>query len=106
MLRSLVGSEMCIRDRYVRWSGLSVPLGLAAGSVCILEGKDMLKWLMTACLLYTSDAADDLLCVDLGGRRILKKKNAVQQHMRQFILTHPIPTVALIRCSTSHSQLQ
>ena len=27
------------------------------------------------CLLYTSDAADDLLCVDLGGRRILKKKN-------------------------------
>src|SRR5450756_3186814 len=27
-----------------------------------------------ACLLYTSDAADDLLCVDLGGRRIIKKK--------------------------------
>src|SRR5450756_3211916 len=28
------------------------------------------------CLLYTSDAADDLLCVDLGGRRIIKKKNS------------------------------
>ena len=28
------------------------------------------------CLLYTSDAADDLLCVDLGGRRIVKKKQA------------------------------
>ena len=27
------------------------------------------------CLLYTSDAADDLLCVDFGGRRIIKKKN-------------------------------
>ena len=27
-----------------------------------------------ACLLYTSDAADDLLCVDLGGRRIIHKK--------------------------------
>src|SRR5450756_3236432 len=26
----------------------------------------------TPCLLYTSDAADDLLCVDLGGRRIIK----------------------------------
>src|SRR5450756_1210589 len=25
---------------------------------------------ITDCLLYTSDAADDLLCVDLGGRRI------------------------------------
>src|SRR5450756_3253141 len=30
--------------------------------------------LRTGCLLYTSDAADDLLCVDLGGRRIIKKK--------------------------------
>ena len=29
------------------------------------------------CLLYTSDAADDLLCVDLGGRSILKKKNYI-----------------------------
>ena len=28
----------------------------------------------TRCLLYTSDAADDLLCVDLGGRRTLKKQ--------------------------------
>src|SRR5680860_1764166 len=26
------------------------------------------------CLLYTSDAADDLLCVDLGGRRIINNK--------------------------------
>ena len=31
--------------------------------------------LISPCLLYTSDAADDLLCVDLGGRRIIKKKN-------------------------------
>src|SRR5450756_3255131 len=34
------------------------------------------RWLSTlrgprTCLLYTSDAADDLLCVDLGGRRTL-----------------------------------
>src|SRR5450756_574780 len=28
-------------------------------------------WLFSSCLLYTSDAADDLLCVDLGGRRII-----------------------------------
>eukprot|EP01016_Furgasonia_blochmanni_P000630 TRINITY_DN10176_c0_g1_i12.p1 TRINITY_DN10176_c0_g1~~TRINITY_DN10176_c0_g1_i12.p1 ORF type:complete len:373 (+),score=98.78 TRINITY_DN10176_c0_g1_i12:228-1346(+) len=31
-------------------------------------------YLFKVCLLYTSDAADDLLCVDLGGRRIIKKK--------------------------------
>ena len=35
------------------------------------------------CLLYTSDAADDLLCVDLGGRRIIKKKKKQKvDHMR------------------------
>src|SRR5659263_649372 len=27
------------------------------------------SWRLNCCLLYTSDAADDLLCVDLGGRR-------------------------------------
>ena len=31
------------------------------------------------CLLYTSDAADDLLCVDLGGRRIIKKKKQTKK---------------------------
>ena len=30
------------------------------------------------CLLYTSDAADDLPCVDLGGRRIIKKKKTTR----------------------------
>ena len=27
------------------------------------------------CPLYTSDAADDMQCVNLGGPRIIKKKN-------------------------------
>ena len=30
--------------------------------------------LPTSCLLYTSDAADERSSVDLGGRRIIKKK--------------------------------
>src|SRR5659263_769762 len=34
-----------------------------------LFGLFLQRWI---CLLYTSDAADDLLCVDLGGRRIIK----------------------------------
>ena len=37
------------------------------------QQKETIQWKNT-CLLYTSDAADDLLCVDLGGRRIIKKK--------------------------------
>src|SRR5450756_2445187 len=43
-------------------------LGLLA-----IWGWDHRRW-WAVCLLYTSDAADDLLCVDLGGRRIIKKK--------------------------------
>src|SRR5450756_698594 len=41
-----------------------------------MDGRtvDHLETLGHSCLLYTSDAADDLLCVDLGGRRIIKKK--------------------------------
>ena len=31
--------------------------------------------LLTTCLLYTSDAADERSSVDLGGRRIIKKKH-------------------------------
>ena len=31
------------------------------------------------CLLYTSDAADERSSVDLGGRRIIKKKNIAKR---------------------------
>ena len=37
-----------------------------------VPGEDILT---TTCLLYTSDAADERSSVDLGGRRIIKKKN-------------------------------
>src|SRR5665213_2769640 len=39
-------------------------------AICRLSDQERCPW---GCLLYTSDAADDLLCVDLGGRRIIKK---------------------------------
>eukprot|EP00658_Telonema_sp_P-2_P048167 TRINITY_DN36651_c0_g1_i1.p1 TRINITY_DN36651_c0_g1~~TRINITY_DN36651_c0_g1_i1.p1 ORF type:complete len:104 (+),score=40.78 TRINITY_DN36651_c0_g1_i1:109-420(+) len=81
MLRSLVGSEMCIRDRckdnihkvfqYMQtsrtqsssWAGLQSDLGLCHPITC---------------LLYTSDAADEEDSVDLGGRRIIKKKRRIR----------------------------
>ncbi|GAB5802254.1 hypothetical protein JMUB7527_28610 [Staphylococcus aureus] len=53
----LVGSEMCIRDRM-------------ASDNSVLNVADTRY---NPCLLYTSDAADDMQCVDLGGRRIIKK---------------------------------
>ena len=76
MLRSLVGSEMCIRDR-LRRDGHR---GGAAMTDEILRVENLTvgyngSHALEDCLLYTSDAADDLLCVDLGGRRIIKKKH-------------------------------
>ena len=40
--------------------------------ICIKRG---LKDKLTSCLLYTSDAADELPCVALGSRRIITKKH-------------------------------
>ena len=65
---------MCIRDR-CQGPGLLPAQQAGAG---VDPGRDVyvprLRRGRSACLLYTSDAADDLLCVDLGGRRIIKKK--------------------------------
>eukprot|EP00658_Telonema_sp_P-2_P061315 TRINITY_DN50026_c0_g1_i2.p1 TRINITY_DN50026_c0_g1~~TRINITY_DN50026_c0_g1_i2.p1 ORF type:complete len:130 (-),score=14.11 TRINITY_DN50026_c0_g1_i2:48-437(-) len=38
---------------------------------------DLVKELSQLCLLYTSDAADEEDSVDLGGRRIIKKKKKI-----------------------------
>ena len=38
----------------------------------------------TGCLLYTSDAADERSSVDLGGRRIIKKKKR-QHHKSESV---------------------
>eukprot|EP00825_Cyclidium_porcatum_P033638 TRINITY_DN3560_c0_g1_i8.p1 TRINITY_DN3560_c0_g1~~TRINITY_DN3560_c0_g1_i8.p1 ORF type:complete len:141 (-),score=28.43 TRINITY_DN3560_c0_g1_i8:24-446(-) len=40
------------------------------------------------CLLYTSDAADDMQCVDLGGRRIIKKKKKKKERQRTTVREH------------------
>ena len=58
---------------------IDVPASVPAQSgVFVLRGRSgglVRDAMFRLCLLYTSDAADDLLCVDLGGRRIIKKKN-------------------------------
>ena len=67
-------------DVYKRQSQLDAVNGhLAAqrpsGESTQVRSVVIFVWLVAGCLLYTSDAADDLLCVDLGGRRIIKKKH-------------------------------
>ena len=39
-----------------------------------MKYKYWLACMAQICLLYTSDAADEARSVDLGGRRIIKKK--------------------------------
>ena len=43
-----------------------------------VERNDPAGMLQKRCTLYTSDAADDLLCGDLGGRRCIQKKKKTQ----------------------------
>ena len=64
----LVGSEMCIRDSLQTDAWPS--FGLKDDPAYPVR----VHFAPRACLLYTSDAADALLCVDLAGRRIIKKK--------------------------------
>eukprot|EP00969_Alexandrium_andersonii_P247447 10934751-Alexandrium_andersonii.AAC.1 len=63
MSASLVGSEMCIRDRPSDSARKMVPNptseALQGGRVEAAPGSAQLK-LRTPCLLYTSDAADDM----------------------------------------------
>eukprot|EP00969_Alexandrium_andersonii_P151851 6714737-Alexandrium_andersonii.AAC.1 len=61
MSASLVGSEMCIRDRLQadpRVACRSLPRVAVAGRPTDLAGFAAV--LRGACLLYTSDAADDM----------------------------------------------
>src|SRR5665811_2593587 len=46
----------------------------AADGPAVVLSCSRVTFLLQSCLLYTSDAADDLTRVDLGGRRIIKKK--------------------------------
>ena len=45
--------------------------------------KDKGRARIVGCLLYTSDAADERSSVDLGGRRIIKKKNSSDHRSRE-----------------------
>ena len=78
-----MGSEMCIRDR-VNTIGKEVlveriPVGCAGCGIQHIEPGaprqiEVQRVEGCTCLLYTSDAADERSSVDLGGRRIIKKK--------------------------------
>eukprot|EP00825_Cyclidium_porcatum_P004375 TRINITY_DN12050_c0_g1_i1.p3 TRINITY_DN12050_c0_g1~~TRINITY_DN12050_c0_g1_i1.p3 ORF type:complete len:179 (-),score=7.15 TRINITY_DN12050_c0_g1_i1:11-547(-) len=55
-------------------------------SVAVQESRAG-KALLEACLLYTSDAADDMQCVDLGGRRFIEKKKKKKMKKERSTMT-------------------
>ena len=83
---------MCIRDSLIVFTRGGVPIYLRdvaevrdttedLRSFTRINGKPGIRLRVTkqsgknTCLLYTSDAADERSSVDLGGRRLIKKKN-------------------------------
>ena len=66
---------MCIRDSHE--GDQSLDAARVEPCVRIHEEQELgvgKRGTRIACLLYTSDAADERSSVDLGGRRIIKKK--------------------------------
>eukprot|EP00975_Prorocentrum_lima_P020364 4286484-Prorocentrum_lima.AAC.1 len=61
MTSSLVGSEMCIRDRTKEASQRQSSSGSSVPSLCHCHRmRPTTVPLLVPCLLYTSDAADDM----------------------------------------------
>ena len=68
---------MCIRDRLLADpSALSQVVAFDVPRLGDIAGLDVVHLQCHICLLYTSDAADERSSVDLGGRRIIKKKKS------------------------------
>ena len=76
---------MCIRDSTLaalEQAGLNFELALNGQQ---FRRSPEVFARIRACLLYTSDAADERSSVDLGGRRIIKKKTC-QVHMAVLLM--------------------
>eukprot|EP00969_Alexandrium_andersonii_P107756 4754070-Alexandrium_andersonii.AAC.1 len=60
MSASLVGSEMCIRDSVCTARAGHAMMGVPAGQACRALASEGVPGQSCVCLLYTSDAADDM----------------------------------------------
>ena len=66
---------MCIRDRRLRDAARAPDADKRLAIEVVDPEYVEVLTKHYACLLYTSDAADERSSVDLGGRRIIKKKH-------------------------------
>ena len=80
---------MCIRDRFTSSNGYenAFDVSIRAENPCNASGTATVEPIRI-CLLYTSDAADERSSVDLGGRRIIKKKKLRASHCNNSYIVH------------------
>ena len=69
---------MCIRDSADSALDRRIAFAEVRKAADYRGCRDGRRGLCRPCLLYTSDAADERSSVDLGGRRIIKKKKMHQ----------------------------
>ncbi len=69
----------CLQIAFAMIMNLSLGAAEKKPNILLLFADDLGRY--ASCLSYTSDAADDLPCVDLGGRRIIKIKNFPQREV-------------------------
>eukprot|EP00825_Cyclidium_porcatum_P045602 TRINITY_DN697_c0_g1_i5.p1 TRINITY_DN697_c0_g1~~TRINITY_DN697_c0_g1_i5.p1 ORF type:complete len:123 (+),score=23.89 TRINITY_DN697_c0_g1_i5:39-407(+) len=86
IMPSLVGSEMCIRDSCSNMSLNQLNHLILRRIFHYLAYLPYHSLRLQTCLLYTSDAADDMQCVDLGGRRIIKKKKKIKKEDQRIMI--------------------
>ena len=75
LVRSRGLGDVYKRQAFEASSLLGTGKSTRVGSELVSTIPNVLIPSFLACLLYTSDAADERSSVDLGGRRIIKKKN-------------------------------
>ena len=81
---------MCIRDRAYLAKLVSSRPFIELSEIARRFARKLPEPLHKACLLYTSDAADERSSVDLGGRRIIKKQTIGEGPARRRAITEKI----------------
>ena len=76
---------MCIRDSSGSGRDWFAAIQMQTDNSRGSDSRIFTNQLDNLCLLYTSDAADERSSVDLGGRRIIKKKKEYKHGIRVHI---------------------
>ena len=79
LVRSRGLGDVYKRQAIYGWHHTLAQMGWFFTKAALLTFGGAYAVLPYVCLLYTSDAADERSSVDLGGRRIIKKKKDVRQ---------------------------